>query len=117
MAANGTSDTNQAGLGFCYAHSDTEYRSAIDLPVEMRTIPSLDSPTVTDGYRFVAGATSTAITELVSSITAAYPAWNTKRRFLISSGTGQPDQNAGGKSGYFQLYNSSTAYVAFDAEL
>jgi len=117
MAANGTSDTSEAGLGFSYAHSDAEYRSAIDLPVEMRAIPSLDSPTVTNGYRFVSGATSSATTQVVNSITVAYPAWNTKRKFLISSGTGQPDQNAGGKSGYFQVYQSTSAYVAFDAEL
>ena len=108
---------NQAGLGLCYAHSDTEYRSAIDLPVEMRAIPSLDSPTVTNGYRFVSGATSSATTQVVNSITVAYPAWNTKRKFLIGSGTGQQDQNAGGKSGYAQVYQSTSAYVAFDAEL
>ena len=110
-------DTNQAGLGLCYAHSDTEYRASIDLPVEMRTIPSLDSPTATNGYRFIAGGTSSATTQLVSSLTLAYAAWNTKRKMLIGSGTGQTDQNAGGKAGYVQIYLSSTAYVAFDAEL
>ena len=117
MAANGTSDTNQAGLGLCYAHSDTEYRSAIDLPVEMRTIPSLDSPTVTNGYRFISGGTSSATTQVVSSLTLSYAAWNTKKRMLVGSGTGQTDQNAGGKAGYFQLHQSTSAYVAFDAEL
>ena len=117
MAADGSIDTDEAGLGLCYAHSDGEYRSAIQFPVQMRDIPSLDSPTVTDGYRFVTGASSTSTSQVVDSITIAYPNWNNKRRCLITSGTGQPDLNAGGKSGYFQIYNSTTAYVAFDAEL
>ena len=116
-AADGSIDTDEAGLGLCYAHSDGEYRSAIQFPVQMRDIPSLDSPTVTDGYRFVTGASSTSTSQVVDSITIAYPNWNNKRRCLITSGTGQPDLNAGGKSGYFQIYNSTTAYVAFDAEL
>ena len=115
MAADG-SINSESGLGASYGHSDTSSRFTIDFPVTMRAVPSLDSPTVTDAYRFVHGATSSSTTQLASSLTLPYANWNTTHRMLVGQ-TGLTDNNSGGKAGYVQIYNSSTAYVAFDAEL
>jgi len=117
MAANGTSDTDEAGFGLSYGHQDTSSRFVVNFPVTMRAIPSLDSPTVTDGYRFVHGSSSSGSTsQLTSSLTLVYPNWNTKQRMLVGQ-TGLTDNNSGGNAGYAQVYNSTTGYVAFDAEL
>ena len=98
-----------------YGHSDTESRFVVDFPITMRTVPSLDNPTVTDGYRFIHGATSSSTAQLASSFTLPYTGWNTKHRMILGQ-SGLTDNNSGGRAGYVQVYNSS-AYVAFDAEL
>jgi len=107
---------SESGLGLSYGHSDTSSRFIIDFPVTMRAVPSLDSPTVTNAYRFVHGATSSSTTQLASSLTLPYANWNTTHRMLVGQ-TGLTDNNSGGKAGYVQVYLSTTAYVAFDAEL
>lgn len=115
MTADGSAQ-DESGLGISYGHSDTESRFVVNFPVTMRTTPSLDSPTVTNAYRFIHGATSSATAQLASSLTLIYPNWNTEHRVILGQ-TGLTDNNSGGKAGYVQIYNSSTAYVAFDAEL
>lgn len=115
MTADGSAQ-DESGLGISYGHSDIESRFIVNLPVTMRTTPSLDSPTVTNAFRFIHGATSSATAQLASSLTLVYPNWNTEHRMILGQ-TGLTDNNSGGKAGYVQIYNSSTAYVAFDAEL
>ena len=115
MAADG-SIKSESGLGASYGHSDTSSRFIIDFPVTMRAVPSLDSPTVANAYRFIHGAQGVATSQLASSLTLVYANWNTKHRMILGQ-TGLTDNNSGGRAGYVQVYLSTTAYVAFDAEL
>jgi hypothetical protein len=108
LLANG----NYSNFTIGYANTTSSWYGAIWFPVEMRTIPTLETTGTASDYRVVDGVTGTALNAVPAIDTNADNAW----------GVGLTGSVAGTPLTQFRPYhmganNSTSAYLGFNAEL